>query len=317
MNAVLPPDRLSKLDGAVANAAPKPGHGVLVQALGGVFPDLEWRLVLSRKGWHRIGGIIDAHGNRVSDNLVLWIEEQGGDDLLGVFVRHEGDGLLATKLCGTTHYLTAKTGDKPWDYVQVEIDELREVTDRFLFDPDNAPDAAEDLLSPENPLRVDPTPLGPGYYALRKAWDISDAHGRMASGSYADSLFALRFFDDWSSSSAAGQEFHRHFVLRMSNYKDRFGEMRLQATPLSTYVETMPPLPSPGERGIDLSRFLNAFDRAAGYPMAWYFCAVCGLDEGLQGVVHAVFEDVSGTYDYLPQCDVDVLQRWMADRYNF
>jgi len=317
MNAVLPPDRLSRLDGAVAKAPPKPGHGVLVQALGEVFPDLEWQLVLSRKGWHRVGGVVDEHGNRVSDNLVLWIEEQGGDDLMDLFVRYENDGLLATKLCGATHYLTAKTGGNPWDYVQVEVDELREVTDRFLFNPDNAPDAAEDLLSPEDPLRVDPTALRPAFYTLRKAWDVSEAYARMASGSYADSLLTLRFFADWSASSAAGRDFYRHFVLRMNNYKDRFGEMRLQATPLSTYVETMPPLPGPGERGLELSRFLSAFDRAAGYPMAWYFCMVSGLDDDLQGIAHAVFEDVSGAYDYLPECDVELLQKWVEELYTF
>ena len=317
MNAILPPDRLTRLVGKIAEVRPKPGHGELVQVLESVFPDLDWVLVLSRKGWHRVGGVVDRHGNRIADNIEHWIEDEGADDLLDLFVRHEDDGLLATKLCGTTHYLTAKTGENPWDFVQVEVDELREVAYRKLFDSENAPDTLEDLLEPVDPVLVDPTPLGNARYSLREAWDIADAYQGMTSGSYGDSLFMLRIFDDWLASSAHGNGFCRNFVLRIANYKDRFGEMRLQATPVSTVNGGMPPLPGFADRGIDLSHFLTAYDKAAGYPMAWYFNAVAGTDEGLAGVAHAVFEDVTGAYDYLPERDVAVLRHWTAERYTF
>jgi hypothetical protein len=317
MNVELPSDRLSLLDGAVASARPKPGHGMLVKALENVFPDLEWRLVLSRKGWHRVGGVVDSNGNRIAEHLQKWIEDESNGDLLDLFVRYESAGLLATRMCGTTHYLTAKSGPHPWDFVQVEVDELREVTDRELFDPEEAPDTIEDLLDPENPVRVDPTQLNAAFYTLRKAWDMSDVHARMTSGSYGDSLFTLRFFDNWTACSTEDKDFCRHFVLHMTDYKDRFGETRLQATPLSTFGSGMPPLPNFADRGVELSRFLSQFDRTAGYPMAWYFCMISGVEKALKGVAHAVFEDVTGPYDYLPERDIAVLKEWMADSYIF
>lgn len=317
MNMVLPTDKLSVLKTTVANAPPKPGHGVLVMALSGVFPDMEWKLVHSRHGWHRVGGVVDRYGNRVADNLLTWIEQEGDDDLLDLFVRHEDDGLLATKLCGITHYLVAKTGDKPWEFVQIEVNELREVADRELFNASTPPDAVEDLLSPDDPALVDPTPLGPAYYELRKAWDIKDAYESMSSGSYGDSLFTLRFFEDWQASSAAPKEFCKYFVLKLTHFKDRFGEQRLQATPVSTLADATPPMPGATERGVDLSHFLLAYDRSAGYPMAWYFNMIAGGGDELRGVAHAVHEDVTGVYDYLPERDIAVLKAWIEDKYAF
>ena len=317
MNAALPPEPLEKLEREISNTRPQPGHGELVQVLSTVFPDRDWELVSSRKGWHRVGGIVDAQGNRISDNLLAWIEQEGADDLMDLFIRYEDDGLLATKMCGTTHYLTAKTGDDPWDFIQVEVNELREITDRELFDPENPPDAVEDLLSPDEPVKVDPTSLGAAIYELRQTWDIADAYKNMSEGSYGGSLFTLRFFDDWLASSAATRKFHRRFVLKMSIFKDRFGERRLQATPVSTAKQGLPPLPSATERGVDLHNFLQAFDRAVGYPMAWYFCMITGVDKGLEAIAHAVYEDVTGPYDYLPERDVNVLKGWIEDNYAF
>jgi len=317
MNVVPPADQFSHLVEAVAGAHPNPGHGSLIQALNLAMPELEPKLVYSRTGWHRPGGIVDAHGNRIATSLTGWLESENDDDVLGLSVRFEEAGLLATRLCGITHYFTAKTGAEPWDFVQVEVDELRELTDRALFDPDNPPDALEDLIDPGTPLKVDPTPLGHAFYRLRQAQNISEAHERMTAGSYADSLLALRFLAEWQASSAAKRDFCASFVLRLTNYQDRFGDMRLQATPLTTHVRALPPFPQGTERGVDLARFLTAFDRAVGYPMAWYFHLVSGAEPALEGVARAVFEDISGAYDYLPERDITVLTAWIQDPYTF
>lgn len=317
MNAVPPKDLLARLGDVVDGAHPKPGHGPLIQALGAALPELEIRLVYTRRGWHRPGGIIDGHGNRIADNLVQWVEAEAGDDALDLFVRFENAGLLATRLCGTTHYLTAKTGEGPWDFIQIEVEELREIADRQLFTPSHPPDAPEDLIDPVEPTQVDPTPLGPAFYTLRQALNIAEAHGRMTAGSYADNLLALRFVDDWQASSASRFDLSKFFVLRLEDYQDRFGDKRLQATPLPTYVRTLPPFPPGAARGLELARFLTAFDRAVGYPMAWFFHMVAGAEPQLQAIAHAVHEDVSGAYDYLPQRDVAVLQDWAETPYAF
>lgn len=317
MSAIAPKDHFAELESAVARVRPIPGHGPLIQALNAMLPDLDLNLVYSRTGWNLPGGVVDAHGNRVANNLSEWLERESGGDPIDLLVRYEDSGLLATKLCGVTHYFTAKTGVGPCDFVQIEVDELRETTDRTLFDFTNPPDTLEDLIDPVAPAKVDPTPLGPAYYHLRQAWDIAAVHKSMAASSYADSLLALRFVGDWQASSAVERAFCSSFVLRLSDYKDRFGDKRLQATPLSTHVRTLPPLPGGSERGVDLAHFLTAFDRAAGYPMAWYFHLVSGAQPALEGVARAVHEDVSGVYDYLPDRDVVVLKAWVANPYMF
>lgn len=317
MNALPPQDHLVRLNQVVAAAHPKPGHGPLIAALGAALPELAVKLVYSRKGWHRPGGLVDAQGNRVAHNLSQWIEAEVGDDVIDLFVHYEASGFLATRLCGTTHYLTAKTGDDPWNFLQIEVNELREVADRPLFAPGHPPDTVEDLLDPIAPAKMDPTPLGPAFYELREAWDIGEAYARMSASSAAGSLLALRFFEDWRASSAGTRDLCKAFVLKLADYQDRFGEKRLQATPLSTHARTLPPFPDGAERGVALAKFLAAFDRAVGYPMAWYFHLVCGAEPRLEGVARAVFEDVSGAYDYLPERDVQVLKGWIAAPYGF
>lgn len=307
-----------KLRDLVSAAPPKPGHGPLLETLGKALPEMEVKLVYSRSGWHRPGGVVDVQGNRIADSLSDWITAEADDEILDLFVTYEDAGLLATRLCGITHYFTAKTGDGPWDFIQVEVDELREITDRELFQPGNPPEDVEDLLDPADPIKVDPTPLGPGYYALRQAQDIAEAHQYMTAANYAESLLALRFVDDWLASTAGdARDLCASFVLKMTDYKDRFGERRLQATPLPTHARALPPFPSGVDRGMELSRFLTAFDRAVGYPMAWFFHLVSGAEPRLQGVAHAVYEDISATFDYLPERDAAVLKAWIDKPYMF
>lgn len=317
MNALQIQDRLAQLAAIVAKTLPRPGHGRLITALGEAFSELEMKLVYTRTGWHRPGGVVDAQGNRVADSLSTWLSGEDGEDVLDLFVRYENSGLLATRLCGATHYFTAKTGDAPWDFLQIEVDELREVTDRELFDPQNPPDAVADVLDPLAPLKVEPTFLGPAFYELRGAQDIALVHQGMAAGSYAGSLLALRFVAEWQASSACVHDFCKYFVLRLEYYRDRFGDKRLQATPLPTHVRTLPPLPNSAERGMALAHFLAAFDRAVGYPMAWYFHSTSGAQPALENIARAVFEDVSGAFDYLPERDVAVLNAWIQDPYMF
>lgn len=308
---------LARLVDVVRMASPKPGHGPLIQALDAALPDQDVKLACTRTGWHRPGGLIDGDGNRIAESLARWIEDRAGEDPLDLYMQYEGSTLLATRLCGATHYITAQTGAGPWDFIQIEVDELREIADRALFDADGPPDAIEDLLDPDVVVHVDPTPLGPAFYQLRQAIDVTEAHARMEEASYAESLLALRFVNDWTASSAGERTLSRFFVFKFSDYKDRFGDRRLQATPLSNHARALPPLPSGAERGVELSRFLVAFDRAVGCPMAWFFHMVSGAVPDLQAIAHAVHEDVSGAYDYLPERDVEILAEWIAEPYTF
>jgi hypothetical protein len=48
------------------------------------------------------------------------------------------------KVMGRTHYLTAITGQRAADFVQIEIEELQEIIHRPLWDPDWLPDDLAD-----------------------------------------------------------------------------------------------------------------------------------------------------------------------------
>ncbi len=317
MNEVEPAQRLAALTDVVAAVHPRSDHTALVTALNDALCDLNVKLVYTRKGWHRPGGVINAKGETIAKNLGQWLYDDEEDNLADLFRRYENDGLIATRLCGVTHYLSAKTGDGPWDFLQIEVDELQEFTEREVFDPSNPPDMVEDILEPVDPLMVASTPVGSPFYQIRHVWDIAEAHTRMASGGYADSLLVLRFVDDWCASGARESVFCENFVLRLSEYRDRFGEKRLQATPLATRAHNVPALPDTPPRGVALFHFLSAFDRAVGYPMAWYFHLVSGALPQMESMAHAVHKDLSNDYDYLPQHDKAVLQAWIADPYRF
>ena len=58
-----------------AKTAVSAGPGALVKALGNVLPDWKFRHALARGGWYRLGGVINAQGERISDNLEKWVED--------------------------------------------------------------------------------------------------------------------------------------------------------------------------------------------------------------------------------------------------
>ncbi|MBI4986715.1 MAG: hypothetical protein HZC24_15570, partial [Rhodocyclales bacterium] len=48
------------------------GAAGLAKELARVAPQLGFREVLARGGWYRLGGVVDAAGKRVSDDLATW-----------------------------------------------------------------------------------------------------------------------------------------------------------------------------------------------------------------------------------------------------
>ena len=52
------------------------GPSALVRELANTAPDWPFRHAACRGGWHRLGGLIDAKGKRLTDNLESWAETE-------------------------------------------------------------------------------------------------------------------------------------------------------------------------------------------------------------------------------------------------
>lgn len=64
-----------------------------------------------------------------------------------------------------------------------------------------------------------------------------------------------------------------------------------------------------------MSRQLQAFDRAAGYPAAWYFHLVAGTITPPK-IAYAVARDLDNKFNYLPDSEAALLQSWLNNPYS-
>jgi hypothetical protein len=292
------------------------GPKALSGSLARVFPDWKFSCVLTRGGWHRLGGVIDADYQRVSDNIVHWAECESDGNVDELVARYMDAGFFATHLAGKTHYFTAPTGDQPSDFVQLEIEELREVLDRRLVQWDWFPDNIEEFLDPLDYPRLEPEPIGEPYYLFRRITPVSRLLERsddLSQGQYN----LRRFFHDWqSSSSCEGGHLCRHWVLALQGYMDSDNEYRLNAKPVSTYSGKLPDLPGSGLlRGVDLANALHDYDRRVGFPFAWFFMML-NRKSANYALAQAVLRDQMGAYDYLASRDLKVLRNWEERPYS-
>ncbi len=306
------PTMTGRVAEAVAAATPSARHRGLLETVARAMPGLAFEVAATRRGWYRIGGVLGPDGERIAWQLRDWAEACGG--AAEIVAAHADDGYLATRLCGRTHYLMAPSGDRPLDFVQLEVDEIEERLDRPLIDPDNPPDDLEDLIDPLGGERLDPALVGVPRYELRRVTDFSPCLEDAASRFCGDARFR-RFLTDWIASTAGGAaRLHEHWVFTLVPYTDRFGEPRFHVEPRPR-AEDLGRLDGVARpRGGDLARLIHAHDRAAGYPMAWYFQMVAG-----HGVSHriaeSVLEDQMGAYAYLPAKDLAVLRNWGREPY--
>ena len=284
----------------------------LAAAVQDLLPGLEVRHVLSRGGWHRLGGVVDIEGRRVAHNIREWAQTESGGDVDRLMEKLAGQHLFATRSNGRTHYLVAPTGTGPEDFIQIEVEEIQEVLDRCITDPDWFPDGIAEFVDPLDFPRLEPEPVGEPHLVFRRLVRVP---ALMASGDGGPKL--RRFLADWGRSSAGDSDrFCDHWVLSIREYQDRDGEGRLSAKPVPAVQEAVPGLPSAEvARGIGLANQIHGFDRALGYPFAWYFHMLTNpkVSHRLAEAVHA---DLMGAYAYLPAKDLKVLRDWYAEPYG-
>jgi hypothetical protein len=283
----------------------------VLDGLRRLWPGLTFTPVLTRGGWYRLGGVVDLDKRRVADSLHTWAEAQAADgDLQALADCCLQQQLFATRLLGRTRYLTAPTGAGPADFVQIEVEELQEVLDRYLSDPDWLPDSLEEFIDPLDYPTVEPEPVGAPRLVFRRMLVASEFVDTEARG---DPL--VRFLRDWEASSAQGRgHFCDHWALALRETADSDGEPQAGARPVSAH-KPEPLSPASGQGGADLANLIHQYDHAVGYPMAWYFHMVARA-----GVSHAVaarvYEDHQRSFSYLPERDLALLRGWVTSPYR-
>lgn len=296
------------------------GPAGIARELGRIAPDLAFREVLSRGGWYRLGGVVDAAGRHLSDDLGRWAQEEldkNGDDFTALANAHADDDLRATRLTGKTHYWVARTGEGAAKFVQLEIEELQEVECHVLFPDGDVPGTLEDLVDPRDACLGHGAALGVPFYALRRLTDMADFLERMGYQK-PEPQPVHRFVEAWDLSSASySTEFCNHWVIAVREHLDSYRQPIRGATPISAFNGTLPRFDGGfGARGLALGQALHRFDKQAGYPMAWFFHMLT-TKAVPHAVATAVIEDIDGGFSYLPDRDVQIVRDWAHHPYAF
>ena len=296
------------------------GAAGLARELAHLAPNLAFRSVLARGGWYRLGGVVDAAGKHVADDLAQWAEAElaaRDDDLHALIDDYADSGFKATRLVGKTHFLVAATGPQAADFLQIEVEELQETVCHALFASD-APASLEDLIDPPRTAgTAAPTPLGTPFYALRRITDVAEFLARMAAQK-PEAQPVHRFFQAWQDSSAgSATQFANHWVLAVREHLDRYRQPILQATPVAA-MNGLPPRFEGvfGAQGLALQKALQSFDRQAGYPLAWFFHMLTTKTVP-HALANAVVDDVQAGFGYLPERDVNIVKDWLYRPFGF
>jgi len=296
------------------------GPDALARELARIAPGHAFRQILVRGGWYRLGGVIDASGSHVADNLEQWAAEQlaaHDDDMQAMADEHAGRGLRATRLTGKTHYWVASAGAGAADYLQVEIEEIQEVVSHVLFGSGGPPASIEELVDPRRAIEAAQMPFGTPFFSLRRIVHVGDFLARMRVQK-PEPQPIHRFVEAWEKCSAGNAvEFSHQWVVAVREHLDRYRQPIYNATPIAALNGQPPKFELEfGARGLALQAALTRFDRQVGYPMAWFFHMLTTRNVP-HAVAAAVVEDVQAGFRYLPERDVQVLRDWLHRPYGF
>lgn len=291
------------------------GPTALAKAIGNELEDWKFRHAFARGGWYRLGGIVDGDGQRVSDSVESWIESEldaRDGDLGQLYDDYAGQPLYVTRLVGQTHYLTAAAGDDQDDFLQLEIEDLQEMRAHRLFDAE--PLSIEELIDPRSGGET-LAPLGLPFYTFRRIQHIGALLKRMREQK-PEPAPIHRMLEDWSQSSAGHTSaYANHWVIATREHLDRYHQPVFRAQPIATLSGEPPEFEAaPGTRGLKLQEALTHFDRAVGYPMAWYFHLLT-TKAVPHWVAQSVTEDALDGFAYLPPRDLEVVRGWLHRPY--
>lgn len=324
MNAVSHWEELSRQVAELCVRIPATaGPAVLARELAPLAPDLAFREVLSRGGWYRLGGVVDASNAHLSDHLETWAERAlaaHDDDMAALCDDYAESGLRATRLTGRTHYFVAATGSGATDFVQIEIEELQEVICHPLFAGDALPSGIEELIDPRGAditCCAGAKPLGAPFLRLRRLTPVAAFLARMRAQK--PELQPIhRFVEAWEASSAgAATQFSNHWVIVVREHLDRYRQAVLHATPVAALNGAPAKFAAAfGLQGLALHHAMVRYDKAVGYPMAWFFHMLT-TRSAPHALANAVIDDTQAGFHYLPDRDVQVVKDWLYQPYGF
>ena len=319
MNCIPDNQTLHRLISVIEATSPRPHHGALLAAVGQVVPNCAFRYVFTQGGWYRAGGVLGAEGEHLSNDLEAWVSAElanCGDDLGQLLERYSDAGLVATRHMGRTHYFVAPYGPAPEDFLQLEVEELQEVLDRQLIDPEHPPADRLELVEPTEPAKVDAHPAGSPYYRFARLTDIREVLARQPAPSGGVSPLA-RFMSDWSESRAADRGyFCEHWLIAGLERYDADAATPFSASPMSVHARTLKPFHwDASKAGAELGNQIRDFDRAASYPGAWYFHFVASkyVPDNLASVLK---HDLDSGYCYLADKELGLLEKLVAVPYR-
>lgn len=298
---------------------PRPHHSTLLEIANRIRPGCTFRYALNRGGWYRPGGIIAADGTRIAESVGTWARIElaacGGE--MGELVdRHADEGLVVTRHTGRTHYFVAPYGPAPADFLQLEVEELQEVLDRKLIDPDKLPEDMQELVEPIAPVLLDAQAVAAPHYRFRRLIDMRQTIARASSADSSNAGLS-RLLSEWAHSSAASRgHFSDHWIVALREHQDRYRNLVLSASLVSRHARELKPFQWNAElSGPDMHAQLQAFDRAAGYTSAWYAHLVAGTITPPK-VAYAVARDMEAGFSYLPETEAVLLKSWVNAPYS-
>lgn len=307
-----PPDEptLQRFIAEIAVLLPRPHHSALLTRANELLPECEFRHVLSRGGWYRPGGVVAADGERLSDDIEAWAEAQSDDP---EWLESLTDlKLMVTRHAGKTHYFVACYGAAPADFLQLEVEELQEVIDRLLINPESPPADLAELLEPLQAAALDAQAVAAPYYRFRRLTDMRQVMLRqpLVNG---EASPLTRFMEEWQRRAAP--RFSAHWIVGLREHQDRYRNKVVSASPVSLAARKLKSFHWVADvQGLALADQIHAFDRAAGYVGAWYFHMVAG---GLvpRDVAYAAARDLEAGFDYLAEADEKLLAGWLDKPY--
>lgn len=290
---------------------------LLVARIMEALPALEVRIARRGHIWYRIGGVVTPEGERIALDINEWAERsliECGHDFEILLDHCIEQNFLVTRHVGVSLYLSVKTGPRPQDFVQIEVDRTQERTFRTLIDAERLPEDLEELIDPIEPSTLEPWDISSPQYIYRRKTDVAVFMEELSK--HRSTIHpAQHFMKDWEASSAMDQAtFCHHWSLRLHRRIGRHGEQHLNVEVVANSPQGLSRLDSAeGKRGKALSALITQYDHLAGYPFAWFFNMVGGSVSPQVG--ESVWRDISGDFAYLPSRDAQILARWVCRPY--
>ena len=306
---------VDKLAEGIAQVKPRPHHAPLIEYLEKTWPEVTIKHQLTRSGWYRPGGVLSFSGQELSKDLEAWLNQslEKVEDFAQLLVDLEIMQPRVTRYNGSTHFFTVRYGDHPLACWQLEIEELQEIMDRLLLNPDGPePEDIADLLEPLQPATLDGQALGAPHYRLGRL-----LHLRESVQEAVNAPLIERFLQEWQEGPGRDQVLTNFWFFQRHETLSRYAVPQLRMQPHAIKARHLKTLPWNLQADVlEMASQLRAFDKAAGYNGAWYFCMVAG-NLVPRDLASRLIEDWQEGFRYISDLQAARIRGWLHQPYFF